>query len=104
MSESLTAADAVRRQQETQRQLVKDYKATFTSEKGRRVLAHMKRTVGFDECEANSETLTDNQIARRVCMKRLIFDIEKMLRTQLRNDAKPKRALSATHHEQPKSE
>jgi hypothetical protein len=91
-------AVSVKKQQEAQRQLVLDYKAVFGSDKGKRVLAHLKATVGFDRCEADSELLTDNQIARRVCMKRLIYDIERKLKTTFRErDNKPTRARN--HHE-----
>jgi hypothetical protein len=94
-----SAADKIAQQQQAQKQLVLDYKAVFNSEKGQRVLADLKQRFGFDRWEADSEQLTDNQIARRVCMKGPLYHIERLRNTTFREKARPKRALSAKHHE-----
>jgi hypothetical protein len=95
-----TAADVAEKRKEQFRRLVKAYKGVFASENGRLVLADLKAAFGFERCEANSEALSDNQIARRVCMKAPIFHIERMRNYDLREKPKPKRALAgSTHHE-----
>lgn len=80
------------------RLLVKSYKATFSTEHGKRVLADLKLRFGFDVCEADSELLSDNIIARRCFAKRPIHHIEKMRNASLELVRKPKRGKSA-HHE-----
>jgi hypothetical protein len=90
---------AVRKQAEFRR-LVKAYAATFSSAHGRLVLADLKRKFGFDRWEAESEALSDNTIARRVCMKGPIFHIEKMRTHIFRKAPKSTKALSGNTHEQ----
>lgn len=83
------------------RALVKAYKATFASAHGQRVLVDLKQRFGFDVCEADSELLSDNIIARRSFAKRPIYHIERMLKATLRKEPKPPRASSGNHHEPP---
>lgn len=92
-------ADVTAKRQAEFRRLVGDYKATFANEKGQRVLADLKQKFGFDRWEAESETLSDNIIARRVCMKGALYHIQKMLAHTFRKEPKPRRALSDHHHE-----
>lgn len=95
------AAEFAAKRAAQHRQLVKAYKGTFATAHGRLVLADLKAKFGFDRCEADSETVSDNTIARRTCMKLPIFHIEKMRNHTLREAAKPKKALAGHHHETP---
>jgi hypothetical protein len=99
MNESLTPAEVAERRQFEQRQLVKAYHSTFSTSHGKKVLADLKAKFGFDVCEADSELTSDNVIARRSFAKRPLYHIERMLKTTLRETAKPNKALSANHHE-----
>lgn len=75
------------------------YKRCFSTASGQAVLADLKERFGFDRCEAESETLSDNIIARRTCMKMPIFHIEKMRGYTFRDNGTPKRAAAGHHHE-----
>lgn len=103
MAEPFTGApsESTAKKEAELRRLVIAYKATFSTEKGRLVLADLKRRFGFDVCEADSELLSDNVIARRSFAKRPIFHIERMRNHNFRKEPKPKRALSDSHHEKP---
>lgn len=85
-------AKEVAARQHAQKQLVAAYRRIPAE-----VIADLKRKFGFDVWEADSEHLTDNQIARRVCMKGPIFHIEKMRGMTFPTEKKPKRAR--TSHE-----
>jgi hypothetical protein len=93
-----TPAQMAKRQAEAQRQLVLDYKATFTTEKGKRVLADLKHRFGFGRWAAK-DTEDERTIARRVFMQGPLHHIQDMIDATPQRDPKPKRALSANHHE-----
>jgi len=86
--------EIAKRRESEQRRLVLDYRATFQSEKGRHVMADLKRRFGWERWEAE-DTENADLIARRVAAKGPIFHIEKMLRITFREGKdKPKRARS----------
>ena len=99
MSEHPTPVEEAKRRQEEHRQLIKAYHATFSSSHGKKVLADLKKQFGFDVCEADSELTSDNVIARRTFAKRPLYHIERMLKTTLRDEPKPKKALSQSNPE-----
>lgn len=96
MAEPFSTADReaqTKTQSAAIRRRVLAYKRCFSTESGRAVLADLKAKFGFDRCEAESETLSDNIIARRTCMKLPIYHIERMRA----HTFSPKR----NHHEDP---
>jgi hypothetical protein len=97
-NERQSPADIAKRQVEAQRQLMLDYKATFTTEKGRRVLADLKHRFGFGRWAAK-DTKDGEVIVRRVFMQGPIHHIQDMLDANPRKEPKPNKALSASHHE-----
>lgn len=88
--------DAKREQE--RRQLVKAYKATFSSSHGLMVLADLNRRFKFGEWAAKDTEDTD-KIIRRVFMHGPLHHIEDMRNTSLEKKRLPKQAISENHHE-----
>lgn len=102
MAEPFTGTESgehTKRQAAERRQLVQDYKALFSTDRGKRVWADLCKKFGFGRWPA-TDTEDTEKIVRRVFMHGPLHHIEDMRRITFReNTDKPKRALAGNHHE-----
>lgn len=85
--------DTQEKREAEHRQLVKAYKATFSSAHGLTVWNDLKRRFRFGKWAA-ADTKDTEEIVRRVFMHGPLHHIDDMRNHTLTKDAKPKRALS----------